>query len=363
MEQFEFADDKQEIDHLRKRYAYSDFVIVQFHLETNLIFIVFDPPCFRVQEMQFELEEYQESSRELEAELEAQLNSSEKRNSELKSVNSRLQSENESLKSKLNTLSIQSQQRIFELEKQLNDTQVSNAKLSRCIRELEQSNDDLERAKRALHASLDDFERKLNHQIEKNVLLENELGEKEQLEVSIQRLKDETRDLKQELTVRQQQPLVRSSNSESFNLNPLGNGLQSRSSVDRIRSESFDHSIGKSNGVSPLMCNGSAKKMMDDTTVGLNTNATNTTNGATNESVLPNPMFSPSTRISVLNIVSDLLRKVGALESKLASCKTIDAGTGVPGSPAKSSRAFTSRLSTVSTGSAGQEISNNQMDS
>jgi hypothetical protein len=37
----------------------------------------------------------------------------------------------------------------------------------------------------------------------------------------------------------------------------------------------------------------------------------------------PLPLLSPSTRISALNIVSDLLRKVGALESKLASCRNI----------------------------------------
>ena len=62
------------------------------------------------------------------------------------------------------------------------------------------------RVLRALHASPDDFEKKLNHQIEKNVLLESELGEKEQLEEIIQRLKDEARDLKQELLVQQQTP-------------------------------------------------------------------------------------------------------------------------------------------------------------
>lgn len=93
-----------------------------------------------------------------------------------------MQNENESLKAKLAKISQENQQQILELQKELGETSAINERLTRYIRELEQSNDDLERAKRALAASLDDFEGRLNHQIERNVLLENELGEKEELE-------------------------------------------------------------------------------------------------------------------------------------------------------------------------------------
>lgn len=92
--------------------------------------------------------------------------------------NSRLLAENDKLKSKLSSTSADTSQQIVELQKELNETKITNEKLSCAIRELEQFNDDLERSKRALAASLDDFEARLNDQIERNVLLENELGEK-----------------------------------------------------------------------------------------------------------------------------------------------------------------------------------------
>ena len=74
-------------------------------------------------------------------------------------------------------------------------------KLHKYVRELEQQNDDLERAKRSTLASLEDFEARLNIAIERNAFLESELDEKENLKMVVQRLKDESRDLRQELKV------------------------------------------------------------------------------------------------------------------------------------------------------------------
>merc|ERR1712165_650718 len=74
-------------------------------------------------------------------------------------------------------------------------------KLHRYVRELEQQNDDLERAKRSTLASLEDFEGRMNAAIERNAFLESELDEKENLKMAVQRLKDETRDLRSELKV------------------------------------------------------------------------------------------------------------------------------------------------------------------
>ena len=71
----------------------------------------------------------------------------------------------------------------------------------RYVRELEQQNDDLERAKRSTLASLEDFEGRMNAAIERNAFLESELDEKETLKMAVQRLKDETRDLRSELKV------------------------------------------------------------------------------------------------------------------------------------------------------------------
>ena len=47
----------------------------------------------------------------------------------------------------------------------------------------------------------DFFSFRLNNAIERNVLLENELVEKDQLMVTVQRLKDESKELKQELSI------------------------------------------------------------------------------------------------------------------------------------------------------------------
>ncbi|QQP51737.1 NudE nuclear distribution E -like protein 1 (A nidulans), partial [Caligus rogercresseyi] len=50
-------------------------------------------------------------------------------------------------------------------------------------------------------ASLEDFEIRMNAAIERNVYLESELDEKEALKSAVQRLKDETKDLRSELKI------------------------------------------------------------------------------------------------------------------------------------------------------------------
>ncbi|KAH9383582.1 hypothetical protein HPB48_025197 [Haemaphysalis longicornis] len=92
---------------------------------------------------------------------------------------------------------------VQDLQTQLAEVTASRAELHTYIRELEQSNDDLERAKRATVASLEEFESKLNQAIERNAFLESELDDKEAMSCMVQRLKDEARDLKQELMIRQ----------------------------------------------------------------------------------------------------------------------------------------------------------------
>lgn len=61
------------------------------------------------------------------------------------------------------------------------------------VRQLEQKNDDLERTNRAAAMSIEEFETRLNQAIERNVYLESELDEKDNLKAMVQRLKDETR--------------------------------------------------------------------------------------------------------------------------------------------------------------------------
>uniref|UniRef100_F6PKH5 Nuclear distribution protein nudE-like 1 n=1 Tax=Xenopus tropicalis TaxID=8364 RepID=F6PKH5_XENTR len=157
------------------------------------------------QEARDELIEFQEGSRELEAELETQLVQAEQRNRDLLSDNQRLKCEVESLKEKLEHQYAQSYKQVSLLEDELARARSIKDQLHKYVRELEQANDDLERAKRATIVSLEDFEQRLNQAIERNAFLESELDEKESLLVSVQRLKDEARDLRQELAVRERQ--------------------------------------------------------------------------------------------------------------------------------------------------------------
>ena len=117
--------------------------------------------------------------------------------------------------------------------KQISHLQEETAKLKsvkdemqRYIRELEQKNDDLERNYRCAMFSLDEFESKLEHAVERNALLESELDEKNQLAETVQRLRDEARDLKQELAVRtclSQQKLNKSTDATLNNVNDASN--------------------------------------------------------------------------------------------------------------------------------------------
>ncbi|XP_051572831.1 nuclear distribution protein nudE-like 1-B [Myxocyprinus asiaticus] len=241
---------------------------------------------------QEELQEFQEGSRELEAELEAQLVQADHRIRDLQSENQRLKSEVDTLKEKLEHQYAQSYKQIAMLEDDLVQTRGIKEQLHKYVRELEQANDDLERAKRATITSLEDFEQRLNQAIERNAFLESELDEKESLLVSVQRLKDEARDLRQELAVRERTTDVSrmsAPSSPTLDINKTDSAVQASLSLPATPvGKTIEH---------PFI----AQKAL--------------TNGCGNSPL------TPSARISALNIVGDLLRKVGALESKLASCR------------------------------------------
>ncbi|KAG7219372.1 hypothetical protein INR49_019078 [Caranx melampygus] len=157
------------------------------------------------EEAQEELQEFQQMSRDYEGELETELKQCEARNRELLSANNRLRMELENYKDKYETQHSEACRQISSLEGDLAETTAIRDHLHKYIRELEQANDDLERAKRATIMSLEDFEQRMNQVIERNAFLESELDEKENLLESVQRLKDEARDLRQELAVQQKQ--------------------------------------------------------------------------------------------------------------------------------------------------------------
>ena len=221
-------------------------------------------------ESRSELEEYRISSQELELELETQLEKSEKLNVELRSVNEKLKNELENTKAQLISVQQDLHQQVSKLQNELLEVTSHRNKLTEYIRELEQLNDDLERTKRQTVVSLEEFERRLNEAIERNAFLESELEEKDALATTVQRLKDETRDLCQELT-------VRSYNGANNDINIL------KQPQHDIESESLV--------ATPI----SRRAILTSAT----------------------PVTS-SSRIAALNIVGDLLHRVGLLEAKLA---------------------------------------------
>ncbi|NXG29941.1 NDE1 protein, partial [Dromaius novaehollandiae] len=183
---------------------------------------------------------------------------------------------------------------ISALEDDLAQTKAIKDQLQKYIRELEQANDDLERAKRATIMSLEDFEQRLNQAIERNAFLESELDEKENLLESVQRLKDEARDLRQELAVQQKQEKPKTPMRPTVETERTDMAVQASLSVPSTPSV---HRAPNMNISTP----GTFRRGFEDS-----------------YSATP---LTPAARISALNIVGDLLRKVGALESKLASCR------------------------------------------
>ncbi|XP_064406535.1 nuclear distribution protein nudE-like 1 [Halichondria panicea] len=257
-----------------------------------------------LEEVRGEFDDYQESSRELEAELEAQLEQAEGNNKDLLSRVARLEEENDSLKSKLDVNQSETYVSLSTLQEERSELTALKETLQTYVRQLEQANDDLERGKRSTMSSLEDFEKKLNQAFERNAILENELDEKARLGEMCQRLKDEVRDLHAEMS------------RENKKRTPTSGSTP-------LPSVTATHTVPTTIRESPLI---KANPSPEGTP--LHTTFVGSQN------------FTPSTRISALNMVGDLLRKVGALESRLALCRThISPKERRVGSPVEGSKA------------------------
>ncbi|PWA16916.1 hypothetical protein CCH79_00012767 [Gambusia affinis] len=286
----------------------------------------------RADEAQEELQEFQQMSRDYEAELETELKQCEGRNKELLLDNNRLRMELESIKEKFEAQHSEAFRHISTLEDDLAETKAVRDHLQKYIRELEQSNDDLERTKRATIMSLEDFEQRMNQVIERNAFLESELDEKENLLESVQRLKDEARgtqipslvkmlyDLRQELAVRQKERRPSSS---------LGKGSD-RSEMLCSSPPNPSIPITPSKPVGSYMTPPASsirrgnKQDVHNYELGPNDSGSYSKLSSCfyfpGDGLTGSPLTT-SARISALNIVGELLRKVGNLESKLASCR------------------------------------------
>ncbi|KAK5601500.1 hypothetical protein CRENBAI_025222 [Crenichthys baileyi] len=269
-------------------------------------------------EAQEELQEFQQMSRDYEVELETELKQCEARNRELLASNNRLRMELENYKDKYETQHSEACRQISSLEGDLAETTAIRDQLQKYIRELEQANDDLERAKRATIMSLEDFEQRMNQVIERNAYLESELDEKENLLESVQRLKDEARDLRQELAVQQKQVQDRKPSISSAMKEPPSSssstGLPTPPLTPPDRKPEDKTTASSSHQPLPSAVTPSRPAASS----GVFSTPPPSVSRAESLSATP---LTTSARISALNIVGELLRKVGSLESKLASCR------------------------------------------
>ncbi|XP_078035237.1 nuclear distribution protein nudE [Augochlora pura] len=255
----------------------------------------------RKEDIERELEEFQENSQLLEKELEASLEQAEKTNRELRQRNVRLATEVEQLRTRLDQQT--SDCAMFQGKAQ--DLQAQHDHLLKYIRELEQKNDDLERAHRINRVTEEEIEAKLNSAIEKNALLESELDEKEGLKVIVQRLMDEIRDLKQEIQVQERHQPDNDKSADRVRNHVDSNKLQVELETHISSTPIVQQSIPPSNTTSPL-------KIGNRVVGGVTGNNNNNNN--------VNPPLAPCTRILAMNMIGDLMRKVGALENKLNTC-------------------------------------------
>ncbi|CAN2390368.1 nudE neurodevelopment protein 1-like 1 [Pristimantis euphronides] len=235
------------------------------------------------QDAQEELNKFREASHDYEAELEAQLQQTKSRNRDLLTQNSKLQMELESIRKSSNPQHLQSYVTISDA------FECFVFKLHKCTYFVLTSV-----FHRATIFTLEDFELRLNQAIERNAFLECELDEKENNLEYIQRLKDETRDLRHELAVQQKHKMIKRSRSANQKSEHIDVAVQVSLSLP---STPVGHRFSISTMTSPLHC----KKGSDDGYSGT--------------------PLTTSARISALNIVGDLLQKIGASESKLAACK------------------------------------------
>ncbi|SPO00589.1 related to nuclear distribution protein RO11 [Cephalotrichum gorgonifer] len=160
------------------------------------------------EQLEQELIEFRESSRELEQELEKDIEGAEKRERELQEKAESLNFEVDEWKRKYRESKSEASAAQNALEKEITTLRDSNRTLQLRLRDTEVANDDFERQARNTTSSLEDLESKYNVAIERGVMLEEEIRmgeqEREALRIDSQRLREELSDVKIEVEVLQE---------------------------------------------------------------------------------------------------------------------------------------------------------------
>ncbi|CAO1612891.1 unnamed protein product [Jaminaea pallidilutea] len=152
-----------------------------------------------LKEAEASLKDFAESSKELEQEMERELAQSAKDLEETKTRSEKLFSEREEWKSKYQVSLHQHNKALAENQMELDQLKKSHTIYRDKLRDLELDNDELENTERMVRSSLNDAEQRYHQQMEKTTLLEQELIDKSGLEEENQRLRDEVRELNEEI--------------------------------------------------------------------------------------------------------------------------------------------------------------------
>ncbi|SCZ99189.1 BZ3500_MvSof-1268-A1-R1_Chr7-1g09428 [Microbotryum saponariae] len=148
-----------------------------------------------------DIKEFTESSKELQDELEQELARMEKSEKEMRRGLDEARTDVEQWKTKYTTALREHTATMTHMQRELESLRISEKQLRTKLRDMELDNDDLEKAEREKDSSLQDLENRYGKSIERIALLEEELVNKAQLDEEVQRLKDELRDLHEEMAI------------------------------------------------------------------------------------------------------------------------------------------------------------------
>lgn len=259
----------------------------------------------KLKEIREEFDDFQCGSRELEAELETQLKHYEHRVEELNTSKCKLEKNVDFYREKYEITEKQNFTQMKKVQEENIQFKMIRDEMSKYIRELEQSNDDLERSKRAAICTLEEFDNRLNNLMERNAFLENELEEKELVAAGVHNMDSEdsiSNETKLSFQLRDKSDRKSYEDDTSISLDTRSVSRCSSSSHFSLESPSELEDERQACLISLL---GSKMK-----------------NGPNQEKLSALNIASEQQRISALDILTDLLWKVGNIESKF-SCNNL----------------------------------------
>lgn len=153
----------------------------------------------QIHQLEQELNEFQESSKELELELEQELAESEERQEKLEDRISSLESEVAEWKKKALDAHKEAAATQQALQKEVSSLRDAHKLVKERLRETENANDDIEQRERITCSTLEDIQTRYNEALENVAILEAEMAARDFLAGDNHRAKEEIRDLTEEL--------------------------------------------------------------------------------------------------------------------------------------------------------------------